>query len=544
MIRFKITKRLAIIGTVIALLLLAPFRILAPSGKKASAAEREGLKNVVTENSTGRVIWSAPGKTAAAYAYSENGGSLKLTKGNDVISACIVVTNDGIALGESELEFTTKLSATSEWEWNHVIFRGDSEMRNFTAFAFRKGGGHMTVLSRYDDKFYTFETSNVIYNVNTVKAYPLGQSDKLSALNNGAEVSLKIRSTETEMQVYMGGEVIFQSALAHKMAPATGVLTWSDASSNPNIELSGIKNYVSDYTVWNNAVNAQSIVYSPLGGGGAQSTAGANGSTLTPGSSKDGMAVFTAPQISGRVVQTYTFSMDTPASNIYDWYTVLIRADETLEDYIALRIRRAYGHVALFGKINGYNCSYASNEPFYERNVNVFPLSSVSGFRHVEEGTFVSLVLVSDREDLAVYVNNNLVVQLNYASLKLKEGSDHGLDVSKLPALIADLPAATGMLYGETGGYNGAAYTGINCFYEGEPQVDTVRNSFLADITYAGKSIDGFTPGSFEYDITISSADELNKDLLECVSAEGTTVSAPVWTVNGNTGFNEATVTL
>ncbi|MGN1061761.1 MAG: hypothetical protein ACI4RO_01410 [Candidatus Scatosoma sp.] len=418
----------------------------------AAEIDTTGMKNVVTENSTGKVIWSAPGNTTPTYTYSENGGKLTLNKEAGVSSACAIVTNDGIAAGESVLEFTTKLSETSQWEWNHVIFRGDSAMNNFIAFAFRNGGGHMTVLSRYEGVFYSFGTSDIIANISTVQAYPLSQSAKLSALNSGAEVSLRIWSTDTQMKVYMDGETIFESALAHRMLPATGVLAWGDASSNTNIELSNVKNYVSDYTAWNNAVkpgtqgtvcwdagNAGGISYVP-----ADKNAGASihsSATVT-----GGRYILNQLPSSDTTVHTFTAKMPGTSSDLqYNWNYFVFRADATGNSFIAYAFRPFYGHRTLISYDAATNCwDYFETLSFANNQEKSYAVAG-SAEDTVTSDT-LDVTVVSSEDYVSVFYGNKEVYN---AQLKVK------------------LPAATGLFvwnFSPINGYMEGGFDNIRCY--------------------------------------------------------------------------------
>lgn len=424
------------------------------SNHVSAAAETDtaGMKNVVTENSTGKVIWSAPGNTTPTYTYSENGGKLTLSQEEGVSSVCAIVTNDGIAAGESVLEFTTKLSETSEWEWNHVIFRGDSAMNNFIAFAFRKGGGHMTVLSRYEGVFYSFGTSDIIANVSTIQAYPISQSGKLSSLTEGSEVSLRIWSSETKMKVYMGEETIFESALAHRMLPATGVFALGDASSNIKIALNNVKNYVSDYTAWNNAVKpeTQGTLCWDAGNAGGISYAPANGnagaSIHSSATVSGGRYILNQLPSSETTVHTFTAKMPGTSSDLqYNWNYFVFRADARGESFIAYAFRPFYGHRTLIGYDAASNCwNYFETLSFANNQEKSYPVTGTA--EDTVTGGTLDVTIVSSEDYVSVFYGNKEVYN---AQLKVK------------------LPAATGLFvwnFSPINGYMEGGFDNIRCY--------------------------------------------------------------------------------
>ncbi len=567
------TKR---IRRTITVLLLAAFLLFGIaqlwSFRPASAAEETdappetaGMTDLLTQESEARLVWAAPAgvTTTADLTYDAQGADFRLGNTQNLLSAAMRVSHKGKTDGRVIHKFTVDLT-DHDYSYSTFIFRaGDivktskndpsntsgeniynpSDTVDFIALAFRKEVGAVKIVSRYDDTFYTADNDKWS---GAKGGYPLAIN--VPELLAGGSVEVVIESDFDHVRVWFNGVLGYETALLHPMPPATGIFAYSGASSYSDFTVKDARCYTADLTTYNNAVGGDSVVYSPLGGGGAQATAGADGMTLSPGSSREGMAVFSAPILtSQRVVQTYSFALNTPAANRLEWYTVLLRASTTMDEYLALRIRRGYGQVVLFGKINGFHCTYASNEPFDSRNLYVFPKRSISGMTDLPEGMVMNLTIVSDVNGIVVYHNDEVIYKLFYKDLEFQstnENSPDGFEISTLGAKIAELPVATGMMHGPKGGYSGATYTGVNCYYGGEAQTDDIRGTFLETLTYQGEQVEGFTPGTFEYDVTVSSSETVDHNALAAGAEEGVSVSAPVWSVNERTGFEEAEIAI
>lgn len=533
-----------------------------PSAKAAEAPpSTAGMTDLITENSTASMIWSVyggdPSKQApAVYDYDGTGADFNIGDTVGLLSAAIRVSHDGADNGKVIHTFNTQL--TPQWEWSKFIFRADGNTNDFTALAFRRnpGGGAMVkIVSRVNGKFYT-STDNWYDPVHNPNVFALDEYMHVScpALDVAGTINVVIESDYDYVKVWFNGVLGYSTTLVHRVAAGTGIFALSAASSNSNLRITDAHCYTPALASMNNAINGENVVYSPLGGGGAQSEMNAGGATLTPGSSREGAALFTMPEIkTGRIVQTYSFSLDTPNSDIYDWYTVVLRASPSMDQYLAFRIRRFSGHIGMFarfktqtaeGKTKYLQCSYASNEPFEldDDIYSIFPRKQLPD--EVAEGDVFHLTVVSDENGIVVYNGNREIYTADFGALTLEnEMTNPALDVTKVPDYIAAIPVATGMMHGPNGGYTGASYTGVNCYYEGAALEDTLKDTFLTGITYNGAPLEGFTPGSFEYDITVGGSDAVDKTALSCTAGEGTSVSDFVWSVNQKTGFEEATVT-
>ena len=512
------------------------------------------MKDLLSAESEDHLVWSAPAGATSEFSY-DSGATFYLGNTDGVASAAQRVFHDAPDNGSVVHTFETQLAGTASepmYSWNTFIFRADQGTGDFIAFAFRQGVGAMKILSRVDEVFYTAENDGFQYagtetpddpsdDKSSQGGYPLVTNN--AALSAGGRVEITIQSDYDSMKVWINGELAYEADLLHRVPAATGIFAASAASSYSGFKVENAHCYTADFTKMNNAVNEDSIIYSPFGGGGAQGIIQEGGAYLAAGSSKDGTAVFSGPTLTGKTVQTYTFVMD--ATDIWAWSNVYIRADATQENYIAFRVRRAFGHAGFFGHVNGYNLAYANNEPFADENIAVLPLVSVSNNANLEQGTELKFTFVSDQEGIIVYLDNTPVIVMFYDELQVAEGNqDYGLDIEKLPGYLAALPATTGMYGGVTGSYQAAVFKNVNCWYEGEKLPDTIANTFLTDMQYNGQTIEGFSPGSFEYDVTISGDTPVNQDSLVCTAPEGVTVSAPVWSVNETSGYTEATVTV
>ncbi len=525
-----------------------------PVPPAAEEPSTDGMLDLLSAESEDHLVWSAPAGATSEFSY-DSGATFYLGNTDGVGSAAQRVFHDGPDYGRVVHTFETQLAGTPGepmYSWNTFIFRADQGTGDFIAFAFRQGAGAMKIISRVDEVFYTAENDGFQYagtetpedpsdDKSSQGGYPLVTLN--AQLSAGGKVEVTIESDYDTMKVWINGELAYESALLHRLPAATGIFAYSEASSYSGFKVENAHCYTEDYTKMNNAVNEDSIIYSPFGGGGAQGIIQEGGAYLAAGSSKDGTAVFSGPTLTGKTVQTYTFVMD--ATDVWAWSNVYIRADATQENYIAFRVRRAFGHAGFFGQVNGYNLAYANNEPFADENIAVLPLVSLSNNANLEQGTELNFTFVSDQEGIVVYLDNTPIIVMFYDELQVAEGNqDYGLDIEELPGYLAALPATTGMYGGVTGSYQAAVFKNVNCWYEGEKLPDTIANTFLTDMQYNGQTIEGFSPGSFEYDVTISGDTPVNQDSLVCTAPEGVTVSEPVWSVNETSGYTEATVTV
>lgn len=517
----------------------------------------DGMKDLLSAESEDSLVWSAPAGATSEFSY-DNGATFNLGNTDGVGSAAQRVFHDSPDYGRVVHTFETQLAGTASepmYSWNTFIFRADQGTGDFIAFAFRQGVGAMKIISRVDEVFYTAESDGFVYSDNGTPddpsddkssqgGYPLVTlNEQLSA---GGKVEVTIESDYDTMKVWINGELAYESDLLHRLPAATGIFAYSAASSYSGFKVENAHCYTEDYTKMNNAVNEDSIIYSPFGGGGAQGIIQEGGAYLAAGSSKDGTAVFSGPTLTGKTVQTYTFVMDSP--DVWAWSNVYIRADATQENYIAFRVRRAFGHAGFFGQVNGYNLAYANNEPFADENIAVLPLVTLpnsSGETNLPQGTELNFTFVSDQEGIVVYLDNTPIIVMFYDELEVAgDNPSYGLDIAELPGYLAAIPATTGMYGGVTGSYQAAEFKNVNCWYEGEKLPDTIANTFLTDMQYNKQTIEGFSPGSFEYDVTISGDTPVNQDSLVCTAPEGVTVSEPVWSVNETSGYTEATITV
>ena len=511
----------------------------------AAAPDASGMKEIITEKSQAKFDWGS-GMSASFSFDDETGGTFSLPYQAGAMVGAGHITYDGVYLSETLLTFTAHLPS-DDWLWNVVVFRGSATLDDFTALVFRRGGGHITLLSRVGGIWYSYADTDggagaIVLGIPTVKEFELGTSSVLSGIT-GDTVDMAVHSTSDSVKVYAEDQLIYESPLTKVLPSVTGLFSYNAANSNFDLTLSNLRCYTPDYSQWNNAVNEESVVYSPFGGGGAQSEILSDGATLTAGSSKDGTALFTGPDITAVTVQTYSFTLDTSLENIWQWYTVFIRASADMEDYLVFRIRRAFGQFTMFGHINGYNLSYAVNEPFESENIPVFPIGLYNQLNNIEEGTVINLTVVSDEYGCYVFNGGEKIYEVVYSRMGLTaaNGQLYGLDLSELPSYINQLPPVTGM-YGRNEGYFGAEYSGVNCFYEGEKLPDAQKDSFLKEITYKGQTIEGFTPGSFEYDVVISGAEAVDEQAVAVVPGSGVDSADITWRTDEKSGYRQAVI--
>ena len=477
-----------------------------------------------------------------------NKGSLGIAKDDYLITR---LSMSDCIFPETILQFTADISAGGDADWNYVVFRGNDKFGDFTALAFRKLFGHVMMVSRVTNKWYTYDNSNgeIFAGYETEKNCDIVASSVLSS-QVGNLINMTICSTEDSVTVYVNDTKIYESALTLPLPPAVGIMGFGGISGNPKLKLSNLQCYSKDYTQWNNAVNSDSIVYSPFGGGGAQSEIRADGATLTAGSSINGTAAFTVPDLKGRtVVQTYSFSMD--SDEIWDWYRVLVRASDDLSDYLVFQIRRGFGHFALYGKINGYNCTYAA-EPFADKNIPIFTLGRLTNEASIDKGTMINLTIVTDDDGCTVYESGQMIYEVKFDAMKLEDpsGSLNGLDLSKFKEYVNVLSPAVGM-FGcgpdyINRGYIAGEYTGINCYYSGNEVSATQHLTFLTDVLYKGQALEGFASGSFEYDITIGTAETADREALTYTAGSGVNAGTITveWRTEDKFGYEQAVITM
>lgn len=109
---------------------------------------------------------------------------------------------------------------------------------------------------------------------------------------------MTIISTKENVEVYIGdGETpVYESPLTIPLASAAGIFVYDAPNYCNSVNLTNLRCYDSlDYQNWNNAVTEDSLLYSAYGGGGAESTFGENGATLSAGSSIGNTAVLPCP---------------------------------------------------------------------------------------------------------------------------------------------------------------------------------------------------------------------------------------------------------
>ena len=210
-------------------------------GKKAFYAL--WYNNVITDKSVGEKTW---GNGTVNYSYdAQNGASFKFDESNVVGMGKIKFA--GMDVYDSTLQFTVTINASDDWQWNYVVFRGDVSLDNFTALAFRKGGGHIMLLSRVNGVWYSYDNSeanpgNIISGTATTKNCELGTSDILKNLS-GDVIDLSIESSKNYVKVYSGQTLIYESPLTLELPSAAGIFYFSSANANPKLALSGVKCY-------------------------------------------------------------------------------------------------------------------------------------------------------------------------------------------------------------------------------------------------------------------------------------------------------------
>ncbi|MGN1052520.1 MAG: hypothetical protein ACI4SH_03925 [Candidatus Scatosoma sp.] len=230
------------------------------SAELASPGDRE-LIELVTAESKGVLDWG-DGQENVVYSYDQtNGGALKFNCQPSAIVGMGQVTYGTAACDQTHLSFTANIpnfdKDTGLWSWNYVVFRGDGALDNFTALAFRKGGGHIMMLSRVAGTWYTYadsETGGIFGGISTVKNCELGSSSVLSGMSS-SEIKMEIRSSSNYVEVYAGetaaDTLIYQSALTLPLPSATGIFIYSNASSNSLLELKNIScKTFHDYGTW------------------------------------------------------------------------------------------------------------------------------------------------------------------------------------------------------------------------------------------------------------------------------------------------------
>ncbi len=513
--------------------------------EQSAKPDLSGYAAAIGEKSTASVLWATP-EMKAEYAWGDGGASYKTVpaKDGDVAnSSGSLVSFTQAVSNEYVVTFNTKLyQPYPDLSWVTTVFRSDRVCGNFIALAFR-GTGEITLMERYDGKFYTNDRVPIYEGEGiTFGGYPLYYSEQLRTMDKAAEISVTIRSDAQSVTVWIGDTVVYAADLLHAVEPGFGTvnLTTQDFVSG---EYTNLNCYAEDYTKDLNTVSESSIVYSPFGGGGASSELTETGATLDAGSSVDGVAVISGPKTTGRAVHTFSMTLDTPASNIYDQYTFIIRATDDFEDYLAISVRRKFGHIMLRARVDGWNLSYSPLEPFEDKNIWVFPVGTVMDTAvDLEPGTVLNFTVISDQNGLQIFNNNALIYSVVYSELKVIEGSDNGLDVSKLPQMLGSIPTTTAMMKGSNG-YAGATFSNINCYIEEKTSDDTVSYAMLSDISYKGTKIEGFSSGAFEHDIVISSSETIDKNALSYTLINNEAKADPIaWSVNKNTGFEEAKI--
>ena len=522
---------------------VSPNKIVLASSETTSET---AFNNIINVESFGKKTW---GNGTVNYSYDEQkGASLKFDNPNVVGMGKIVYGN--ICTNETVLTFKATVDTSDDWQWNYVVFRGDEGLDNFTALAFRKGGGHIMLLSRVDGIWYSYDNSdakpgNIILGTATTKNCELGTSEILKNLS-GNVIDLSIESSWNYVKVYSGQTLIYESPLTLELPSAAGIFYYSAANSNNNLSLTNVKCFCADYTSWNNAVDKGNVIYSPYGGGGAECLFSDNGATLKAGSSINGTAVLTSPYMEGQTVQTYSFTLDTPPDSIYSFYSILLRADDNLDNYLVFQIRRAFGQCMMYGKLNGYNCAYAINEPFESKNTPIFPIGRTNNGDTIPQGTRFDLTIISDNHGITIYNGKELLYQVIYSRLALtdKNGNLYDLDISDIPRYISELSPRIGIFGGGEYGYINAEFYNVNCYYSGEKKENLQNKTFLNGITYNSVLIDGFSRGTFEYDYTLSKNAKINKEGIKCVAGSGVENVEIVWGVDEVSGFEQAALIL
>ena len=511
--------------------------------------------NIITEQSSPRLMWVVPAGQVA-YSYGEQGASLKIEKTteNKILSAAAKISFNAVPDETVIHTFDYVVpNDNAQWDFIPIIVRADNEFNNFTAIAFRKGAGHISIVSRYNGKFYS--NSAIAPTESTESIYSLGSSSALAALEAGQTVSINIESSYDSIKLFLNGNLIFTSALHHRIEASAGllVLTANKFNSYPDIELLNFNCYSKPFNSYFNALTENSIVYSPQGGGGAQAQLTEEGYTLSAGGSVNGLAVISSPVSYGRTVQTFSFNLNTSAVANTQWYKIIIRADDTFENYLAVYVRRKFSHIAMAAQVDGFSVAFSSSEPFEGNNIPVFDPKNIKSQnapnpedRDFAEGDRINLTIISDDYGVVIYNNTTIVYEIVYDNLKIREGApNRGLNITKLPGYLRDLKSVTAMAT-TTNCFRGASYYNINTYFLGEIEgEDETSKSMLKNIKYKGTDIEGFSPGSFDYDITISENNPLHKSAITFEKFyENAEVSDIIWSKDSKFGFDEAKITV
>lgn len=573
MVKMKRIK-LTVLGSALAICFGAGLALL-PSGTVAEAAfsgpSYEGYAQRITEESTAVQAWvpNYPEIPSSDYNFSEAGASLKLP--DSVTTGVAEVNLTGAELGETILQFTASLEAKDKW--NFVVFRGDAHYNSFTALMFR-ADGVITMMSHAYDADKAAETPNNPYiwysyadlpeAPNAIFPEPVEKNCEIAtgitALSSaGSTVDMTIISTKENVEVYIGdGETpVYESPLTIPLASAAGIFVYDAPNYCNSVNLTNLRCYDSlDYQNWNNAVTEDSLLYSAYGGGGAESTFGENGATLSAGSSIGNTAVFTMPDIENRTtVHTYSFTLNN--SDTTYWSDMLLRANDDMSEYLVLRVRRMGQHVGLYGRIAGKNYTY-STEPFsgtykddftgeYNDNdyVMCFPLGA--GSSDFAKGTQLNFMIVTDNDGCTVYNNGSVFYSVDFNACK-----GYNPNTWDLSDEIAKLKPAVGTFGGDTSDlfaintYSDATtvFSNVNCYYSGEKGVDTQKDTFLNGISYKGNLLAGFTPGSFESDIIVSGEDAFDRNSLTFEKGIGVTEVKTEWHTDEKFGYEQAIITV
>lgn len=566
--------RLTVLGSALAICFGVGLALL-PSVAVAEAAfsgpSYEGYAQRITEESTAVQAWvpNYPEIPSSDYNFSEEGASLKLP--DSVTTGVAEVNLTGAELGETILQFTASLEAKDKW--NFVVFRGDAHYNSFTALMFR-ADGVITMMSRAYDADKATETPDNPYiwysyadlpeAPNAIFPEPVEKNCEIAtgitALSSaGSTVDMTIISTKENVEVYIGdGETpVYESPLTIPLASAAGIFVYDAPNYCNSVKLTNLRCYDSlDYQNWNNAVTEDSLLYSAYGGGGAESTFGENGATLSAGSSIGNTAVFTMPDIENRTtVHTYSFTLNN--SDTTYWSDMLLRANDDMSEYLVLRVRRMGQHVGLYGRIDGKNYTY-STEPFsgtykddftgeYNDNdyVMCFPLGA--GSSDFAKGTQINFMIVTDNEGCTVYNNGSVFYSVDFTASKGYNPNTWDLseEIAKLKPAVGTFGGDTSDLFAiNTYSDSTTVFSNVNCYYSGEKGVDTQKDTFLTGISYKGSLLTGFTPGSFESDIIVSGEEAFDRDSLTFEKGTGVTDVKINWHTDEKFGYEQAVITV
>ena len=230
-----------------------------PAHAELALPEGHDMIQLITADSTDKMCWGDNLETTE-YSYEEgSGASFTLNCQPSALVGMGQILYGEEACDQTYLSFTATLPQGNDWAWNYVVFRGGDSLDDFIALAFRKGGGHITMLSRVGGTWYSYADTNnseIIVNIPTVKNCELGTSEVLSGLS-GNIVDMEIHSSSDYVRVYAEGQLIYQSALTIPLPSATGIFVYTSANSSTNLALSNVKcETFHEFGEWQDEVSA------------------------------------------------------------------------------------------------------------------------------------------------------------------------------------------------------------------------------------------------------------------------------------------------